>query len=124
MTLTLNVFDKEGKGIEKTYRCEDFRILTGVCEDILDVVDIDGMLDQGMKTEELGQAVMKIVLKGYPKFRTIIMQTFDGISEEEYKRTDITEVGKVIVSIVLYTLTNLFDIKTPSKNLPGSRRGQ
>lgn len=124
MTLTLNVFDESGKGIEKTYTCHDFRILTGVCEDLLDIINLDDLLDKGVSTEELGQVIMKIVLKGYPKFRTILMQTFDGLTEEEYKRTDITEVGKVIVSIVLYTLTNLFNIQTPSKNLRGSNRSQ
>lgn len=124
MTLTLNVFDESGKGIEKTYTCHDFRILTGVCEDLLDIINLDDLLDKGVSTEELGQVIMKIVLRGYPKFRTILMQTFDGLTEEEYKRTDITEVGKVIVSIVLYTLTNLFNIQTPSKNLKGSHRSQ
>ncbi|MCQ2059796.1 MAG: hypothetical protein MJY71_08235 [Bacteroidaceae bacterium] len=113
MELKLNVYD--GKKIEKTYTAEDFMLMTGTCEDILQVVDIDkfgGTIDE----KSLGMEILKVVIKSFGKFKPMMKEIFDGLTDDEYSRTAIKEVAGVVVQIVMYTITELFSGITPSKN--------
>ena len=113
MELKLNVYN--GKEIEKTSTADDFMLMTGTCEDILQVIDIDafgGKLDE----KALGMEILKVVIKSFGKFKPMMKEIFDGLTDEEYSRTAIKDVAGVVVQIVMYTITELFSGITPSKN--------
>lgn len=111
MDLKLNIY--KGKEIEKTYEARDVELETGTCEDVLALVDIDKLTNIDEKS--LAVEVLKIVTKALPTFKLVLKQVFDGLTDEELRRTKIKEVGKVIVNIVLFTLADLASFNN-SKN--------
>lgn len=106
MELKLNVYEN-GK-VVKTYTANDFTLQTGICEDILNAVDID-KLTAG-NDQQLGLEIIKIVAKSFSKFKPFLQDVFDGLTEEEYRKTAIKEVAGVIIQIVKYTISELYSV--------------
>lgn len=109
MELTLNIYDDDGK-IAKTYKSQDFDLMTGTCEDILKTLDIDRIMSSMKNSEELGREIIRVVLTGYEKFRPFIFRAFKGLTEDEFAHTKMKEVGRIITSIAIYTINELFSI--------------
>lgn len=114
MELTLNIYDK-GK-VDKTYKAESFTLMTGTCEDILKVVDIDKLVSGNLSEEQMGIEIIKTVTKSFKLFRPLLQEVFEGLTEEEYRRTSVKEVGKCIIAIVQYTVSELFNVGDNEKN--------
>lgn len=114
MELKLNIYD--GKKIVKTYETNDFTLTTGVCEDILNTIDIDKLTGGKLDDKALGIEVIKIVAKSFSKFKPFLQNVFEGLTDEEYRNTSIKEVGGVVLAIVQYTIGELFDVGGTSKN--------
>lgn len=111
MELKLDIYDEKGNGIVKTYTCHEFHILTGTCEDLLEAVNIDSMINNNkFDAEAIGLTITKLVTTNYKKFRPILMNCFDGITEDEFKRTDITQVTQNIMKIIMFVLTEMFAV--------------
>lgn len=110
MELKLNIYN--GKEIEKTYVSNDFMLMTGTCEDILKLVDIDKL--SGNLDDENAMEILKIVIKAFNEFSPMMKQIFDGLTDDEYRRTNVVEVAKVVIEVVKYTFSQLFNIA--SKN--------
>lgn len=113
MELKLNIYGEEGK-VVKTYTANDFDLMTGTCEDVLEAIGIDNLLATTGNTEELGKLIVGAVLKGYKTFRPFLFQCFHGLTEDEYEHTKIKEVGQIMVAIVLYTINQMFSMLTPA----------
>lgn len=114
MELKLNIYDN--KGIMKTYTVQDFRLKTGVCEDILEIVEIDKFTDlQNMKDED-ALKLMPMMIRFSKQFKTIMMQIFPELTEDEYKNTEMSEVAGIAWQVIMYTITALFNIS--EKNVP------
>lgn len=109
MELTLPIYDDDGN-VVKTYTSHDFDLMTGTCEDILKVLDIDKIMDKMTDSNELGKEIIRIVLTGYNSFRPYIFKAFKGITEEEFAHTKMKEVGHIITAIAIYTINELFSI--------------
>lgn len=109
MDLKLNIYEK-GKKIEKTYVTEDFTLMTGTCEDILKAIDIDRLMDGNLSEEQIGLEVIKTVTKCWKMFLPLLQEVFEGLTEDEYRRTSIKEVAGSILQIVQYTVTELFNV--------------
>lgn len=112
MEFRLNVYN--GKEVEKTYVADDFALTTGTAEDILNLVDID-KLTGGLNDEGTILEVVKIVAKAFNQFNPLMKEIFDGLTDDEYRRTHIVEVGKVVLDVLKYTFAELFKA-TSGKN--------
>lgn len=114
--LKINIYNK--KKIVKTYKTNDIFITTGTVENIFKLVDIDKLLDKATSQEELGKMVLKIVIKGWAKFKDVILEIFeeDGMTEEEFENTRLNEIVKFIMYILTNALNSLNDIETNEKN--------
>lgn len=109
MELKLNIY--EGKEIVKTYVSQDFELMTGTCEDILRIIDTQKVIELAEKsTGELGSYLLKKAILQYDDFRPLIMKAFAGVTEEEYRNTRMAEVGVIIVSIIMYSVQQVFSI--------------
>lgn len=86
-----------------------------MCEDILQLVDIDKLTSGELEDSKLMMEVFKIVVKSFDKFKPLLQQVFEGLTDDEYKHTAIKEVGNVVFSIITFTITELFSIPK-SKN--------
>jgi hypothetical protein len=107
MELKLNIYD--GKKIEKTYVSDDFRLMTGTCEDIIKLIDVDKLTGKNLGNDENAMLeVLKIVVKAFSEFEPLMKQVFDGLTHDEYRRTDVREVASVVMSVLKYTFESLF----------------
>lgn len=114
MKLELNIYNS-GK-VVKTYEANDFTLMTGVCEDILNMVDIDKLTSGKLSQTEMGIEIVKIVAKSFSKFKPFLQDVFEGLTDDEYRHTSIKEVAKVVVTIVQYTINELYNVGENSKN--------
>lgn len=109
MELKLDVYS--GKEIEKTYKAEDYALRTGTCEDILSLVDVDKLDLTNIQDDNAAMVeVIKIVVKAFNSFKPMMMEIFDGLTEDEYRRTTIKDVARVVLEVVKYTFVELFAI--------------
>lgn len=114
MKLELNIYD--GKKIVKTYEANDFNLTTGVCEDIINTIDIDKLTSGKLDDKTLGIEIIKVVAKSFNKFKPFLQDVFEGLTDDEYRHTSIKEVAGVVIEVVKYTVGELFNIGGNSKN--------
>ena len=95
--LKLNIYD--GKSIEKTYVAEEIDIMFGTVEDLLDAIDFDNLNDE--------KEVVKVVIKTLNNLKPFLKQIFDGLTDDEIKRTKVKELVPLFVDIVKYTMDEL-----------------
>lgn len=95
--LRLNIYN--GKTIEKTYVAEEIDIMFGTVEDLLDVIDFDNLSDE--------KEVVKVVIKTLNNLKPFLKQIFDGLTDDEIKRTKVKELVPLFVDIVTYTMEEL-----------------
>ena len=106
--LKLNIYN--GKTIEKTYIADEIDIMFGTVEDLLDVIDIDNLNDE--------KEVVKVVIKTLNNLKPFLKQIFDGLTDDEIKRTKVKELVPLFVDIVKYTMDELKALM--SKNHKGA----
>lgn len=126
MELKLDVYDSKGGSVVKTYTCHEFHILTGTCEDLLEAVNIDSIINENkIDAEAIGMVITKLVTSNYKKFRPILINCFDGLTEEEFKHTDVTQVVQNIIKIIMFVLTEMFAVTGgASKKMRGATANQ
>ena len=111
MELKLNIYKSKGsKEVENTYIANDFELSTGVCEDLMNIVNID-LFEGGLQALSKQSQVMetlKIMINGHPVFKDILKEIFEGLTDEEIKRTKMSETTEVIFATVRYALTTIF----------------
>lgn len=112
MELKLNIY--KDKKIEKTYTTNDFVLMTGTCEDILKLVNIDKFA-AGLNDPAVDIEIFKIVIKAFKNLNPLMKEIFEGLTDDEYNRTAIKEVAFVVKNVVMFTVKELFNISN-SKN--------
>lgn len=109
MELKLDIYTSRlCREIERTVTAKDFELSTGVCEDVLNLINID-MFEGGLASlsdESAMELGISIVKNGYPYFIELIQEIFE-ISEAETKRIKISDVAKIMIQIVKYSFTQL-----------------
>jgi hypothetical protein len=112
--IKLNIYD--GKKVVKTYEADEFNLMTGTCEDIINMVDIDKLTSGKLNDAEMGVEIIKVVAKSFGKFKPFLQDVFEGLTDEEYRNTSIKEVAGVVITIVKYTIDELFNVGGTAKN--------
>lgn len=112
MELKLNVY--KGREIEKTYTAKDFKLYTRDVEDVLNLINIESFT-KGTNDAEATNEIIKMVVKGFTKFKPIIQNVFEGLTDDEYDRTEIRELGAVVFQIFTYAISEMFAFSN-SKN--------
>lgn len=108
MDLKLNIYDMTGKKIEKTYTASEFDLMWGTMEDLLNAVDLDKIND--------AVAVGKMVLKVLPQIKPLFKQVFDGLTDDELKRTKVKELAPVFVKVFTYSFSEINKLGDNSGN--------
>lgn len=107
--LVLKIY-KKGQ-VEKEYKAETFDIMFGTVEDIISLIDLD-KFDGKISDTELVKECTKIVVKGFGEIKELLKDVFEGVTEEELKRTKIKEVATVVLSIIKYTFAEIMGVST------------
>lgn len=109
MELKLNIYTTRlCREVDRVATAKDFKLSTGICEDVLNIIHIDmfeGGLD-ALSDDGKQELVLGIVKDGFPFFLELIKEIFE-LSDDEGKRIDIGEVAKVVVAIVKYSFSQL-----------------
>jgi hypothetical protein len=114
MELKLNIYDN-GE-IIKTYTADKAFITTGTVEDILQAVDIDGLIDAKKDDETLNKEIMQKVFKNIGLIKPFLKDVFKDFKDEDFKKTSISEVLKCVMQIVVYSVNEFMQIGDDSKN--------
>lgn len=103
--MTLNIYAKDNKKeIEKTYRTNEFDLMFGTVEDILEVIDFDKLNDE--------KEVAKIVVSAMAQLKPFLKEVFPELTDDEIKRTKIKELVPLFVNIVTYTINEMRGLAT------------
>lgn len=109
MELKLNIYaDRLCRKVEKTVTANDFELSTGICEDVLNIINID-MFEGGLSAlsdESMQELAIGIIRNGYPFFMNLIKEIFE-ITDDEAKRIKVADVAAVIIEIVKYSFSQL-----------------
>ena len=101
--MKLNIYEK--KKIVKTYEADEYALTFGVVEDVAEAVRIDE-IKTGTDAEILKLAV-NLVLKSTGTVRDLMKDIFDGITDEELRKTTVVELAQVLVDVVKYTFEQI-----------------
>lgn len=104
MKFTLNIYKK--KQIEKTYKTDAYDLMFGTLEDFLDIIDLEKLSGGGSDIDFIG-AVANVVTQGVSQLKPLLFDVFDGLTEEELKRTKAKDVINVIIQIAMYSFTEI-----------------
>lgn len=109
MELKLPIYtDEFCTEVERVATADDFKLSVGICEDVLDLVNIDmfsGGLD-ALSDESKIQLAIGIVTGGFPLFKRIMKGLFK-LSDDDVRKTDVSDVAVVVVKIVEYSISML-----------------
>lgn len=104
--LKLNIYKKNSKEVEKTYETEETYIMYGIVEDIASIVN-DNL---GESEENSIISIGKIVIKAMPIIKALMLDIFEGLTQEELRRVRTDELIGLIVDISLYTAGELIGL--------------
>lgn len=101
--MKLNIFEK--KQIVKTYEADSYDLMFGTVEDIANAVKLDE-LKTGSDVEII-KLVGTFVVSNMGTVANLLKDIFDGITDEELKKTRVTEIAVVLVEVIKYTIQQL-----------------
>lgn len=105
MELKLNVYGKDKK-IERTYTANDYEVMYGTVEDLLDLLDLEALTNTENK-DSMISAASRLLNSRKDVINPLLMDIFDGITAEELRRVKAREVLEVIVGLAGFSLEQL-----------------
>lgn len=100
--LKLNIYGKvDGKKkIIKTYETATLDISFGIVEDMMEILDkVQNNSDENV--------ILDAIMKNIKNVRPLLIDVFDGLTEEELKSASTKEVVQVIVNIITYAINEI-----------------
>lgn len=101
--MKLNIY--KSRQIEKTYTAETYDLMFGTIEDVADAVNLDS-LKTGSDVEII-KMIGNLVLNSMDTVKNLLKDIFDGITDEELKRTKVKEIAVVLLDVVKFTIAQL-----------------
>lgn len=106
MKFTINIYKENGE-VEKTYEQERSRLLTGT------VRKLSELLDLGNETET--DKISQTMRESWETLTNLLNALFPEITDEEWERTDWTEVVEIIKQICLIAKEQAMSIPRSKK---------
>lgn len=103
MDLKLNIYEK--KKIVKTYTAEAYDLMFGTVEDLIDLIDLD-QLKNGTDAEII-KLVGKVIINGMGIIKPLLKDIFEGLTDEELKKTKVSEISTALVEIVKFSISQI-----------------
>jgi hypothetical protein len=105
MEVRLNIYNKSA--VEKTYEADTAHITFGTIEDLFENVKLDGAKSDA--------ELMKMIASSLPKLKPFLKEFFVGITDDEIKRTRITELVRVFIDITTSVISDIVGDKNAEK---------
>lgn len=99
MQLNLNIY--RGKHIEKVYTANEFDIMFGTVEDLINLIDIDKMTGDVSDIDFIS-AVAVLLKGGIGQIKSLLKELFPDVTDDELKRTKIKDVASILIDVLKY----------------------
>ena len=105
--MKLDIYGKKDgkKQIVKTYEVKEYDIMFGAIEDLTKEVKLDDLAD--INDAAIIRLVGRLMVDSMDTIKDLLMDIFDGITEEEIRNTKVKDVARVLVDAVLYTIIQI-----------------
>lgn len=101
--MKLNVYEK--KKVVNTYETDTYDLMFGTVEDVAKAIKLDE-LKTGSDAEII-KMVGNLVINSMDTVSDLLKDIFDGLTDEELKRTKVSEIVTVLMDVVLFTIKQL-----------------
>ena len=101
--MKLNIY--ENKKVVKTFTAETYDLLFGTVEDVAEAVHLDEL--QTVSEAEIIKLIGKMVLNSMGTIKDLLKDIFDGLTDEDLKKVKVSEIAKVLLDVVKYTIIQL-----------------
>lgn len=106
MKLELNVY-KNNHEVEKTYTTDTYDIMYGVLEDLVAAFDPE-IIEGKRSVKDLEDLQWSgIVIKLLPQIKPLLRDIFEGLTDEEIRRTKVKELIPVFVNAFSYAFSEI-----------------
>lgn len=104
MQLNLNIY--RGREIEKVYTADEYDIMFGTVEDLINLIDVDS-LTGGKSDADFVGAIAALLKGGMGEVRSLIKEIFPEVTDEELKRVKMKDVVAILVNVLKYGFVNM-----------------
>lgn len=101
--MKLNIYEK--KKVVKTYETDAYDLMFGTVEDIADAIKLDE-LQTGADVEIIVMAG-NLIKTSKETVKELLKDIFDGLTDDEIKKTKINEIVTCLVDVVKFTVSQL-----------------
>lgn len=106
MKLELQIPKKKNKKeIEKTYTAEGYDLPFGVVNNVLETLDFEKIND--LKDDDVKIALGFAILKNIKEVKPLILDIFEGLTEEELNRVGVSKLVPIFIKIFMETKAQL-----------------
>lgn len=104
MKFTLNIYDN--KKIVKTYEADAYELEFGTLEDFLSVID-EKMFADDVSNFDFAKLGVSIIKQSLGQIKPLLLDVFEGLTEEELRHTKISELVGVVLAIAKYSFAEI-----------------
>lgn len=101
--MKLNIY--ENKKIIKTYEANTYDLMYGTVTDIINIAKIDEL--KTGSNDEIFKLVFNLVITSLDTVNNLLKDIFEGLTDEELKKTKIKEIANVLVEVIVYTFNEM-----------------
>lgn len=103
--ISLNIYRADDKSkIEKTYKTDSYDLMFGTVEEFMRIIDLDKINDNA--------EVAKMVTKGFGQIKPLLHDVFPELTDEELKRTKVSDLIQTILQIAVAVTENLRELNS------------
>lgn len=104
MKFILNIYEK--KKIVKTYEAESYDLMFGTLEDFLMIID-EKMFAEDVTNIDFAKFGLLMIKQCIGEVKPLLLDVFDGLTEEELRHTKTSELIGVVYSIAKYSFAEI-----------------
>ena len=112
MKFVLNIYEK--KQIVKTYEAKSYDLMFGTLEDFLKIID-EKMFAEDVTNIDFAKFGLSMIKQCIGEVKPLLLDVFDGLTEEELRHTKTSELIAVVYAIAKYSFAEINGIG--SKNV-------
>lgn len=116
--LKLNIYD--GRKISKTYTAEEYDLMTGTVEDIINLIDVEGVINLVSDTEADNDekastkdtigfvlGLIKTIKNAFGIVKPLLKDMFEGLTDEEIRHTRIKDIAMLFVNVAMFGMSEM-----------------
>lgn len=104
MQLNLNIY--RGREIDKVYTADEYDIMFGTVEDLINLIDVDSLTGGKTDADFVG-AVAALLKGGISSVRSLLKEIFPEVTDDELKRVKMKDVVAILVNVLKYGFVNM-----------------